>query len=153
MPCYEYFYLRVFFQCYLLACLFLAFLPCHASLRNFRVHPMHVIFLCIAKLFIVHLCDLVDVPKFYEEACDCPDCIPTCCQGKWHIKIPSILTMHYSGYFIAICMFRTYQICYAINLFSIISPTSGLVSYLTQQYSGKMLCKTCCLKMIILISK
>ena len=56
------------------------------------IHAHHKFLYC--KVFIVHLCDLVDVPEFYEEACDCPDCTPTCCQGKWHIKYLLFLTMH-----------------------------------------------------------
>ena len=60
-------------------------LPCHAYYRNVRMHSCIPLFL-YCKVFIVHLCDLVDVPEFYEEACDCLDCIPSCCQGKWHIN-------------------------------------------------------------------
>ena len=62
-------------------------------------------------------------------------------------KSPIFLTMHVSC-FISIYMHvqdLLVMLC-KINLFSIVSPTSGLASYITQQNSGKMLCKTCCLK-------
>ena len=85
--------LDLFLLC--LTCLISYFskLPCHAYYRNVRMHSCISLFL-YCKVFIVHLCDLVDIPEFYEEACDCPDCIPTCCQGKWHIKFLLFLTMH-----------------------------------------------------------
>ena len=69
---------------------------------------MPIIFF-IAKLFIVHLCDLVDVPEYYEEACDCPDCVPFCCQGKWHINYLLFFTMHVSGF---------------ISIYACLGPTS-----------------------------
>ena len=57
------------------------------------IHAHHIFVL--QSVYCAFVCDLVDVPEFYEEACDCPDCTPTNCQGKWHMKIPIyILTMH-----------------------------------------------------------
>ena len=72
---------------------------------------MHIIIFVLQNVYCA-LCDLVDVPEFYEEACDCPDCTPTCCQGKWHIKIPIYFDYAFSG-FISIYMFRT--ISYAMQ--------------------------------------
>ena len=73
-----------------ISCIFLAMLEC--------IHAHHNFLYC--KVFIVHLCDLVDVPEFYEEACVCPDCVPSCCQGKWHMNYLLFFTMHLSDYFI-----------------------------------------------------
>ena len=55
--------------------------------------------------------DLFDVLDFAERNEDhslveAPT--STFCQRQVAHKIPSILTMHDSGYFISICMFRTY---------------------------------------------
>ena len=59
------------------------------------IHAQHIF---VLQSVYCALCDLVDVPEFYEEACDCPDCVPSCCQGKWHMNYLLFFTMHVSGF-------------------------------------------------------
>ena len=120
-------------------------------------HVMHIIamlecihahhYFCIAKLFIMYLCVLVDAPEFYEEACDCPHCVPSCCQGKWHMKYLLFSTMHNQWFYFYMHV-RT--ISYAMQTLEQHTPTSGLAPTSTQQ-SGKCFAKLCDLKMLILL--